>query len=108
MTQIENARIKDADVVIEDRGHTTLFVRFDYGGSSQGFPLFRFDKNSGLAYMSRRLMDVCGVHALAHCVGKPVRVKRDGHSIAAVGHFIDDNWLTVDEILKHCKGGDDA
>lgn len=86
-------------------GNLHLAVEMDYGGRFQAFGAYtvyaakQFD-HAGL--FLKRLLEVAGADDWSRLAGRPVRVRRENGLIAAVGHFIDDDWFCPKEVF----GGD--
>lgn len=92
METIRNTYITDVDVIIEDHGILTLAVSFDGGGlplRMTGGP-----KAPLLGSQIANLLATFGVRELSALKGKPARVRLNGSTWEAVGHFIEDRWYT--------------
>jgi hypothetical protein len=101
----KNAIITKAEILIE-RGILTASLRLEYGDStSQGFGgICLYTPNrKDTAYCGMfiyHLMDVIGVKNWVNLVGKAVRVKSDFDGVRSIGHIVNDNWFSPDELTK--------
>ncbi len=76
----ELAKVRSADIIIEDHGIPVLDVTFDYdGGSTQGLGGYTLD-----AAFVMRFMCAIGSDSLSGCVGKSCWVTHDHCSISKV------------------------
>lgn len=93
---IKNAKIRRADIIIEDHGILTFDITFDYGDSScQGLPGWNLKQNGGLHI--RSLLDAVGVESFSKLTGAACRVETDGKTefdglIRRVGNLLKEQW----------------
>lgn len=117
--EIKNARIRGADIFVEDHGILTAFVDLDYGGGGQGFGGYGMDRHvprdptlkddrradrEGVAWgmeFIRRVMATVGVDRWSKLPGTPVRVRADWGKVYEIGHFIEDRWFSPERDLAH-------
>jgi hypothetical protein len=85
------AKIRRADIGVEDHGILTVFLDFDYGGSGQGLPGYALDEpvrdendqslgRFGTAYgmeFVKRVMAAAGVDRWSEVEGRTVLVLRE-------------------------------
>lgn len=111
--ELENGRIRSADIFIEDHGLLTAFLDIEFDGSVQGFGGYGFDWNprggrrysQNCALFVRRVLDTVGVSKWADLPGKIVRVKRNGSfgSIMEIGHAVKNQWFNPREEFEAAK-----
>lgn len=121
---IQNAIIRSTQLgCIDGPGIFTWAIVLDYGGATQSYmgpcmdePVY--DKNEpprwggdkgeylgrrGTAFgheCIRRLMEVLGCSNWEDLKGKPVRVKKEGGIVRAMGNYLDDKWFDAREVAK--------
>jgi hypothetical protein len=110
--EIENARITDTMLGIEDHGILSFMLTLDYGGAGQGFGGYTLDEWSeihkariGHAFGSQVILEilrVVGVEKWEGLVGKYVRVEHDHTKVCRIGNILRDVWFdpkaTWDEV----------
>lgn len=106
---IENARITNADLSMEDHGVLVLWLTLEgrgwgcgFGGRTLGKGYVGSKKFSGSEkgiVEIMRVMDVVGVSRFSDLKGKIVRVEVDswGGTIDKIGHVIEDKWFDYRE-----------
>lgn len=107
----KNAKIKSTQLGTADHGIFTYFIHLDYGGAGQGFggygldkPVFegdRFSCRRGTAYgceAIRRLLETLRVKAWEDLPGTPCRVRAEHSKVHAIGHLLEDRWLSLKEL----------
>ena len=105
---IRNAEIQKTFLGFEGHGQFTFTLTLDYGGSVQGFGSFALaSKGKGSAWGCEAIMQVLktvGVSKWEDLPGKHVRVKGDRTHIEAIGHFLEDKWLNLNELeVEECS-----
>lgn len=110
MAEIHNAQIKDADLLIEDHGILTGFVRVSTNGwtvSIGGYMLDTHDPDTkGRAHHGhcglfiRRILETMGLTEWSNLIGRPCRVELDGNRVIALGHFMEDRWFRMEEEMQ--------
>lgn len=73
----EIAKIRRADVAIEDHDILTFFLEFDGGSWGQGISPRALDKSPKLAEFIRALLEAVAVDSVSALAGKTVYVLRD-------------------------------
>lgn len=109
---IENAKITNVDLSMEDHGCLTLSMALDgygwgcvYGGCCLGkgyLGASKFEGSAkGLEYIMR-VMDTVGVSKLKDMEGRYIRVATQGwgSSIKIIGNIIEDKWFDPTEFFK--------
>lgn len=117
--ETKNARIRSADIFVEDHGILTAFLDLDYGGCGQGFGGYGMDRHvprdpalkddrrpdrEGVAWgmeFIRRVMSTVGVEKWSKLPGTPIRVRSDWGKVHEIGHFIEDRWFHPERDLAH-------
>ena len=110
---IENAKITNVSITMEDHGCLTFFITLNgggwgvkYGGYCLGHGYLgasKFDANgSGLVAMMK-IMDTVGVSRWEDLEGQLVRVKgvHTGNKITTIGNAIKDKWFNIEEFFKN-------
>lgn len=110
--KIENAKITNADLSMEDHGCLTFDMGLDgggwgcnYGGYCLGHGYLgakKFDGSSkGLEYIMR-IMDTVGVSRMSDLKGKYIRVatKGLGDAVKIIGNIIDDKWFDPEKFFR--------
>ena len=92
METIENTVVKRVGIIIEDHGILTIHVQFEQG--SLPLRMMHGPDAPALGKHCRQLLEVFGKYDLSDIEGQPARVKRDGGSWTAIGHFMEDRWYT--------------
>ena len=102
--KIENAKIKDVFIGIEDHGFLTMTITLDYGGSCQAFGMFNLcsprdskyypgEKNPCGVFI-RRVLEIADVDCIDKLVDKTIRVDHDWTNIYRIGHILNsDEWF---------------
>ena len=98
-----NARLREA--ILEMNGpYPDMRFLFEYAGASQGYGPFAL-RAVDFARFLTDMLRVCGAREWAHLKGKPVRVRIDEAGlIAAVGNFVDDDWVAVNDYKAASNG----
>lgn len=101
MDTIKNALIEKAD--INGSGTTlTYWIGLDYGdGGHQSFGGYGLGGDFGCKAISR-VMQIVGVQSWKDMVGKPVRAKIVNGFIDSLGHFLKDEWFSLEELSIEC------
>lgn len=99
---IENAKITDTMLGIEDHGIMTCFIFCEFengvcgfgGYSLDGKPVDGIEKNTIKAI--RQILEVVGVDTWEQLKGKNIRVEHSGlgGSITRIGNIIKDKWFS--------------
>ena len=110
--EIENAKITNVSISMEDHGCLTFGLTLEgngwgtvYGGYCIGHGYLGADhfdgSGKGLEAMMR-IMDTVGVEKWEDLKGKYIRVKftRPGYSITKIGNLIKDKWFDIEEFFK--------
>lgn len=115
---IENAKIEDVSITMEDHGCLTFFLTLKgkswgvvYGGYCIGHGYlgakeFTAENGGGLVAMMQ-IMDVVGVHRWEDLKGKYVRVESTGWGdpIYKIGNLIEDKWFDIKQFFSSYKRG---
>ena len=114
--EIKNARIKSTHLGFEHGSIFTCTLFLDYGGLSQGFGGYIFDRvikkddkfvrREGAAFGAefiRRVLEVAGASSWETLPGKSIRVKAEFTKIHAIGHYLKDDWLNPEELAKKMR-----
>lgn len=97
--RIRNAKITDAEILIEDHGFLTAYITLDYGGSGQGFGGYTLhsENQSGepnfAGHFLRRTLEIVGVQNWSDLTGKCIRVMSRHNGVKAIGHILEDRWF---------------
>lgn len=109
---VENARITNVDLSMEDHGCLVLWVTLEgkgwgcgFGGRCIGKGYLGAKEFEGYAKGIEeimRIMDVVGVSKFNDMKGKHVRVESDGwgSQIDKIGNIIEDKWFDYREFYK--------
>ena len=113
MEKIENAKITNASISMEDHGCLTFFLTLkgegwgvNYGGYCIGHGYLGADRfaseNGGGLVAMMNIMDVVGVSKWEDLVGKYVRVDsvHTGSTITTIGNIIKDKWFNIKEFFE--------
>jgi len=108
MSNIKNAYIKRAEIIIEDHGLLTAFLDLNYGGMGQGFGgrcLFneKFKDQDCCGNFIWGCLKICGVDSWGRVAGSHVRVISDSDKVHRIGHIIEDIWFDGNEIIKNLE-----
>ena len=109
---IENARIKNADLSMEDHGCLSLWLSLEGNGWGCGFggrvlghgyvgaKEFKGSEKGIVEIM--RIMDVVGVSRFSDLKDKIIRVELEGWggTIDKIGNVIEDKWFSYKEFYK--------
>lgn len=109
--KIENAKIINADLSMEDHGILTLYITLEgngwgvcYGGYCIGKGYLGSSKfegyDKGIEYIMR-IMDTVGVSKFEDLKGKHVRVatKGWGSCVKIIGNLIKEQWFDTEEFF---------
>lgn len=114
-TRIENARIKDTMLGVEDHGILTAYVHLEGDGWGVGFGGYAMDswdqskkRRLGTAFGTEyilRLLDVIGVSKWEDLKGKYCRVETEGLGGGArrIGHITKDKWFDPKALAEEFK-----
>ena len=109
---IENGKIRDTMLGIEDHGIMTCWLSLDFSSAGQGFGGYAMDSFSreqkgrigdGKSIMAiRKILETVGVEKWEDLKGKYVRVKRSTAfgKIDAIGHIVEEKWFSFEEHYK--------
>ena len=104
LDEIKNALIEGAELIIDEHGFLTVWLRLNYGDSGQGFGGFILTKNgvyskSGdvAGHFIYRVLEIAGVSDWKDVIGKTIRAKASHRSVSAIGHIINDDWFNPTE-----------
>lgn len=98
MIEVVNARVVEVHLGIEDHGILTSYLTCEWGGGSrQGFGGYDLRHSYQAQEWLTNVLTVFGVTEWSKVRGQVCRIKRDGHSIVAIGHIIDERWFTPSE-----------
>lgn len=111
--KIENAKIEDVDLSMQDHGCLTLKMTIRgrgwgccYGGYNLGHGYLgaKDFKGSakGIEYIMR-IMDVVGVDEFSALKGKYIRVatKGWGETLKIIGNIVQDKWFDPEQFFNH-------
>ena len=109
---ILNAKIKSADIYIEDHDILTFSIFVETSaGWSVGIGNYSLDytKNNkripekNTATIIREILEVVGVRSWSDLPGKYIRLDdndRHNSSITKIGHIVEDRWIDISEIMS--------
>ena len=99
--KIKNAQITSTALTIEDHGILTAWIHLDYGGVHQGFGGWSLESDSKFcSAFIRRVLEIAGVSSWEKLPGKSVRVKAEHNKIHAIGHYLNDEWFSPEELAN--------
>jgi len=82
-----NAVITSTALTIDDNGYLSAWLYIDYGSKCQGF-------NGDDGIFIRRCLEIAGVDSWEKLPGCNIRVRTTYVHITAIGHIMEDDWLT--------------
>lgn len=116
-SRIENVRISDAEVFIEDHDILTAFVNLEGSGWGVGFGGYALDEhdretkgrahNGACGLFIRRVLEVVGVRNWSDLKGQNVRADMEGPGgrCLGIGHIYEDRWFYPTEEFKRFTEG---
>lgn len=104
--ETRNAKIRGAEIFVEDHGILTACIYLEYGVGVQGFGGYPFggakdpiESTFGIEFI-RRVLDIVGVDKWSKLAGCPVRAEADRGKVHRIGHFLEDRWFDPSELAK--------
>lgn len=96
---ILNAKITDAEIMIEDNGCLTFCIQIDSSdGWSTGIGMFSLDNCHIIDMIIRDILNTVGVTRWSDLKGKYIRIddNNDRHStITKISNILTDNWIDL-------------
>jgi hypothetical protein len=93
-----NVRITAATLGYEDHGILTSYVKWEANSMGGGFGGFILTVPETVSIWVRAILDVFGVDDWSRIKGQLARVRLNGGTTVALGHIIEDRWVTLDEL----------
>lgn len=109
---IENVRITNTFLGIEDHGFLTCYLTVEgsgFGVTIGGYALDSYDKEKKKRIptqegfeLIKRILDVAGVSSWEELINKEIRVERKSPfgRLTKIGNIIDDEWLDFESFFE--------
>ena len=105
MIEMKNAKVQSVSLRTS-RANLVFWLDLDYGDSVQGFGGYGLldsqNDNKGTAFGAaaiRAVLKIFGVNEWEKLSGRPCRVQVENARIIAVGHFLKEEWLNLEDLL---------
>jgi hypothetical protein len=116
-----NAKITRTMLGTEDHGIMTFFLHLEYDGGGQGFGGYGMDepvKDENGKFLRRRgtafgcdailrVLETLEIENWEDLPGTPCRARAEHTKVHAIGHYLKEKWLSLEELAKEYRNGDE-
>lgn len=105
-TEIKNGKIESTHLGFEGHGIFSSMITIETDDGHQGFGGYSLGGKSGMEFIETTLKTL-EVEKWEDLKGKLIRVKREDRRMVAIGHYLKDNWLNIEEFFKERENKDE-